>query len=120
MTDVDLTTVAALTVLNVVMTIGSIAVRRRGDAERLAALEREMGEALAAHDERLARIEAAARSHPTHDDLAKIYERINETSRLIHRVEGTVEGMDNNLRLVLSKLVRNFDTTRPGTLHDRT
>ena len=112
--------VSVLTGLNLVVTLVAIAVRRRGDAERIAALEREMGEALAAHDERLARVEAAARSHPTHDDLAKIYERINETSRLIHRVEGTVEGMDNNLRLVLSKLVRNFDTTRPGTLHDRT
>lgn len=111
--------VSVLTGLNLVVTLVAIAVRRRGDAERIVALEREMGEVLAAHDERLARIEAAARSHPTHDDLAKIYERINETSRLIHRVEGTVEGMDNNLRLVLSKLVRNFDT-RPGTLHDRT
>ena len=112
--------VSVLTGLNLVVTLVAIAVRRRGDAERIVALEREMGEALAAHDERLARIEAAARSHPTHDDLAKIYERINETSRLIHRVEGAVEGMDNNLRLVLSKLVRNFDTTRPGTLHERT
>lgn len=112
--------VSVLTGLNLVVTLVAIAVRRRGDAERIVALEREMGEALAAHDERLARVEAAARSHPTHDDLAKIYERINETSRLIHRVEGTVEGMDNNLRLVLSKLVRNFDTTRPGTLHERT
>lgn len=112
--------VSVLTGLNLVVTLVAIAVRRRGDTTRIAALEREMGEALAAHDERLARVEAAARSHPTHDDLAKIYERINETSRLIHRVEGTVEGMDNNLRLVLSKLVRNFDTTRPGTLHDRT
>jgi len=112
--------VSVLTGLNLVVTLVAIAVRRRGDTTRIAALERNKFEALAAHDAMVMFFEAAARSHPTHDDLAKIYERINETSRLIHRVEGTVEGMDNNLRLVLSKLVRNFDTTRPGTLHERT
>lgn len=110
--------VAGLCGLNLLLTTVAIVMRRRGDAERIAELERGMSAALAEHDDRLARIEAAARSHPTHDDLAKIYERINETSRLIHRVEGTVEGMDNNLRLVLSRLVRNFDPTRPDSLHD--
>lgn len=113
MTDVEIA--VGLTALNVLLTIGSITLRRRSDDRRIAELTR----ALAEHDDRLARIEAAAKSIPTHDDLATIYERINETSRLIHRIEGTVEGMDNNLRLVLSKLVRNFDTTRPAPLHDR-
>jgi hypothetical protein len=47
---------------------------------------------------------------PTHDDLAKIYERVNDTSRLIHRVEGTVSKMDDNLRMVLDRMMRDLNT----------
>jgi hypothetical protein len=54
--------VSVLTGLNLVVTLVAIAVRRRGDAERIVALEREMGEALGAHDERIRRTTTWPRS----------------------------------------------------------
>jgi hypothetical protein len=103
MTDFDLT--IALSGLNLALTLAVI-IGARGDRRRLGELE----SALRRHDERLACVETAAERVPTHDDLAKIYERVNDTSRLIHRVEGTVSKMDDNLRMVLDRMMRDLNT----------
>lgn len=103
MTDYELT--IALSALNLVLTL-SVIIGARSDRRRL----RELEAALRQHDERLARVETAAERVPTHDDLAKIYERINDTSRLINRVEGTVSKMDDNLRMVLDRMMRDLNT----------
>lgn len=104
MTDYEIT-ISALSALNLVLTI-TVILGNRGDRKKLAELE----SALRRHDERLACVETAADRSPTHDDLAKIYERINDTSRLIHRVEGTVSKMDDNLRMVLDRMMRDLNT----------
>lgn len=103
--------IASLTGLNLVLTLTVIiGNRRKVSAERLAELERVITAALNSHDERLARVETASERSPTHDDLAKIYDRVNETSRLIHRVEGVVESMNGNLNLLLHRTMRDIPT----------
>ncbi|WP_338414754.1 DUF2730 family protein [uncultured Sphaerotilus sp.] len=104
MTDYE-TIIAALSAVNLALTI-TVIVGNRGDRKRMTELEG----AMRRHDERLACVETAADRSPTHDDLAKIYDRVNETSRLIHRVEGVVESMNGNLNLLLHRTMRDIPT----------
>lgn len=94
MTSYELT-ITAISGLNLMLTIAVIVGNRR-QIDDLA--------------ERLAIVETRTERSPTHDDLSKIYDRINEDSRTLHTIAGAVGRMDDNMRMILSKIVRIPDT----------
>lgn len=71
-----------LSMLNLLLTL-SVIIGARSDRRRLSELEA----ALLQHDE-----------------------RIHDASRLINRVDGTVSKMDDNLRMVLNRMMRDLNT----------
>jgi hypothetical protein len=81
--------------------------RAKANEARLKALEDSLMTRLSVHDERITRAEEADKRGITHDDLAKIYTEINKTAHQINRLEGGVEQMNENLRLLLTKMVRD-------------
>lgn len=94
MTNYELT-ITAISGLNLALTVAVIIGNRR----RVDDLEA-----------RLAHVETLTERSPTHDDLSKIYDRINEDSRTLHTIAGAVGRMDDNMRMILSKIVRIPDT----------
>lgn len=60
---------------------------------RFAALETDM-----------ASVKARLAAAPTHDDIAALYNKLNSTSQAVSRMEGELKGVNENLRLVLSRL----------------
>lgn len=101
--------------------------RQKATTSRLEAFEREVRDALAkmAGGERLGSFETEARTHMatldetvhglvagaklavTHDHLSDVYSAINDLAKQVHTLVGQQSQMNENLRLLLAKLVKN-------------
>ncbi|SIQ95924.1 Protein of unknown function [Aromatoleum tolulyticum] len=55
-------------------------------------------------DKRLARLEGRLDRAPTHDDLGKLYEKINATTQAVSQMAGEMKGMNDTLRLILAQI----------------
>lgn len=78
-----------------------VVARRLDDLENLA----ERG--LSGQAERIARLEHAATKAPTHDDLGKLYERINDIDRVVSQIVGELKGISATLRLIQSRVIHD-------------
>lgn len=79
--------------------------RSQVSADRLTAMERSIGTRLDGHDKRLSKVEAACLYAPTHQDLGKIYERINEVSGQVKKLNGGMEGISASVTLIHEHLL---------------
>lgn len=61
-------------------------------------------ESVAELSSRLSRVEASAAASPSHEDLRKLYERINRVAEGQSRMEGMLSGISDTQRLMLSKI----------------
>lgn len=57
------------------------------------------------HEKRLTSMEARAQLMPDHDDLSKLYERVNAVSKEMSAVKGELKHMNNTLKLINSYLI---------------
>jgi hypothetical protein len=105
--------------LMVVNTVGNFAIgiwlylERRGDKtnDRITAtndsidkLKGEVDARLDRHSTQLAHLEAQAEGAPTHADLSQLHEKVNAIATSQGRIEGTVAGISDTLRLILSRI----------------
>lgn len=72
---------------------------------RISKLEEDIDSKINSQGERIAKIEARAEKAPTHDDLARLYEKINKQSECLHRLEGEFEGVKRTLQLIHETLM---------------
>jgi archaellum component FlaC len=56
-------------------------------------------------ESRLDKIESAVLHAPTHNDLAKLYERLNSVSENLHRVAGTLDAQVQTIHRIESHLL---------------
>lgn len=73
--------------------------------ERIGRLETDIDAKIDGHTERIAKIEARSEKAPTHDDLAKLYDKLNKQSECLHRLEGEFEGVKRTLQLIHETLM---------------
>ncbi len=78
--------------------------RHRVTNQRITDLEAGVDLRLDTHAERLVRLETQVKGAPTHDDLGKLYDALNETSRQVSQLVGTVSSMNDNVRLILNRI----------------
>ena len=74
--------------------------RNRVTNERIGNLEDKVDGRLDEHSVRLARLEQDGRHAPTHDDLKRIHNRIDETAKSVARIEGEFAGTNHTLQLI--------------------
>jgi hypothetical protein len=60
--------------------------------------------ALDADTARIARLENVAETAPSHNDLAKVYESVNNLSATVNQLVGESRGQSDSLRLILNRL----------------
>lgn len=82
-----------------------LATKNRVTNERINDLEHDLDIKIDGHGERLAHLEAHAEGAPTHDDLSRLHEKINRVAESQGRLEGTVAGIDSNVRQLLNRIV---------------
>lgn len=73
--------------------------------DRLIGIEKNIGVRLDDHDHRLSKVEAACVYSPTHQDLGKIYDRINEMSCQVNAMSGAVEALQGSVDMLHSYLL---------------
>jgi ABC-type transporter Mla subunit MlaD len=56
--------------------------------------------------QRLAHLATAVDSAPTHSDLSKVYEAINELATTVNQLVGENRGQSDTLRLILSQITQ--------------
>lgn len=78
--------------------------RNRVTNERITALEDKVDARIDDHADRLARIETAAGRAPSHEDIGKLYERVNALSGTVSELKGVLTGVSDTLRLILSRV----------------
>jgi hypothetical protein len=98
-------TVVAL--VNLALTLRAI---RAGNAKaatsRLDEMEKALRETLSAHEASLTRLVTLADNAVTHDHLAHVYGDLKSISQQVHTLVGQQQQMNDNLRLVLARFVR--------------
>lgn len=56
------------------------------------------------HATRIAKIESSCKFHPNHHDLGELQNKINGVDRNVSALGGKMEGIEDNLRLILNRL----------------
>lgn len=67
-------------------------------------LRDELDEHRGAEGQRLGALEVAIARAPTHQDLAALHEKMNATSSQVSQMAGELKGVNDNLRLILSRI----------------
>lgn len=73
--------------------------------ERFSDLERNFDERLDKTVERLSALEADARRAPTHEDLSRIYERINQVATSVSEIKGGMDEVKVSFRQLMSNII---------------
>lgn len=60
--------------------------------------------ALDADTARIARLENVAETAPSHNDLAKVYESVNNLAATVNQLVGESRGQSDSLRLILNRI----------------
>lgn len=81
-----------------------LANKNKATTDRIERVESEVGQLLSQHSERLARLESLLAQMPSHNDLGKLYDRVNDQSRDVARMAGELSHMNDNLRMLLHQL----------------
>jgi len=79
---------------------------RRGDKtnERISSLQEAVDGRLDSNASRLAHLEARVAGAPTHGDLSKVYDRLNNVAESVGRLEGETKTQSDLLRLILGRV----------------
>jgi hypothetical protein len=78
--------------------------KNRVTNERISTLQEDIDTKLDGHAERIASLETAVDGVPTHRDLGTMHEKINAVSTDLSRLGGRLEGIDTNVRMILSRI----------------
>lgn len=73
-------------------------------SEDMGELEKRSEQTKSDHAQRIAKLEVAIERMPSHNDLAKLYEQVNAQGRQLSRIDGQLEQINANVRLVLNRL----------------
>lgn len=75
--------------------------KNKATTDRMEHLEDDLVQRLNQHSDRLTKVEGQISNIPSHTDLGKLYDRLNEQSRDVARMAGELSQMNDNLRLLL-------------------
>lgn len=79
----------------------------KATTDRMERLEGDLVQRLNQHSDRLTKLESQLSQIPSHNDLGKLYDRVNEQAQTVARMAGVVDQMNDNLRLMLHKANNN-------------
>lgn len=72
--------------------------------DRITLFQDDVDDRLDSHGERISKVESSCRFHPSHQDLGELHSKINAVDRNVSGLSGKMEGVDANLRLILSRI----------------
>jgi BMFP domain-containing protein YqiC len=96
--------------INFLVTVGLWLYVRSSDRHekidaRFSELERNVDGRLDGTQQRLAALEAEVKRAPTHDDLSRIYERINQVATSVSEIKGGMDEVKVSFRQLMSNII---------------
>lgn len=96
-------------VINAVATVGIWLYVRYGDRnkeidQRFERLATAVDTRLDEQERDIQRLRGLTERAPTHDDLSRLYEKINATAQHVSAMGGKLDAMNDNLRLMLNRI----------------
>lgn len=79
---------------------------RRVARDEMRSRLRDLDETLDLVHQRVTRVEERIAAAPTHSDLAKVYERLDELSTVLHQLAGEFKSVNRQLGIVTEHLMR--------------
>lgn len=100
--------ITCVALLNVALTITTLrAANRKAATARLDDLEAALREQLRQHEGALQKLVATAEAAVTHEHLADVYRDIKAIAQQVHVMVGQQQQMNENMRLLLRKMVHH-------------
>jgi C-terminal processing protease CtpA/Prc len=95
--------------LNALATAGVWLYVRYGDRNqqidsKFESVESKFDARLDEQDRVIARLTGMIERAPTHNDLSKLYDKVNTTAQAVSQMSGEMKGINENLRLILSRI----------------
>lgn len=78
--------------------------KNKATNERIAKLEEDLASKFEGHVQRITKLETTASNAPSHADLAKMYESINNLAGTVNQLVGENRGQSDTLRLILNQI----------------
>lgn len=99
----------AISIANFLMTWGValymyLTNKNKATNERISELEDDFAEEIGGHVQRIAKLETTAINAPSHADLAKMYESINDLAKSVNQMLGETRGHSDTLRLIMNQI----------------
>jgi len=83
----------------------AIAIIKESESAARVECRRQCDDDIEAHSERITRVEEVTKAAPSHEDLAKIYDRINDVAEEVSTLTGQLGGIETNLRTILNRII---------------
>lgn len=101
--------VVGFQVVNAIASSGLWLYVRYGDRNqqidrKFEAVESKFDSRLDEQDRVIARLTGMIERAPTHNDLSKLYDKVNTTAQAVSQMSGEMKGINENLRLILSRI----------------
>lgn len=77
--------------------------KNKATTDRMERLEHDLLLRLNQHGDRLTKVESQLSNMPSHTDLGKLYDRMHDQAQSLSRLEGLVDQMNDNVRLLLHR-----------------
>lgn len=81
-----------------------LANKNKATNERIGQLEKSISVDTKDHDQRITTLESTAKLVPSHNDLAKVYESINQLAGTVNQLVGENRGQSDTLKLILNQI----------------
>lgn len=79
--------------------------RQKANTAAIETMRDEIGSELNDLDDRLIRVEKDVEHQPTHEDIAKLHTRINESSERLKHIDGKLEQIDRTTQMINQYLI---------------
>lgn len=99
----------AFQLVNAVATVGVWLYVRYGDRNqqidrKFDGIQSDFDRRMDDQDKIIARLTGMIERAPTHNDLSKLYDKVNTTAQAVSQMSGEMRGINDNLRLILSRI----------------
>ena len=79
--------------------------RHKANASSIESMRTELSTELNEMDDRLIRVEKDVQHLPTHEDMARLHSRVNETAQRLTSMEGELKQINNTMQLMHKHLL---------------
>ena len=81
--------------------------RQKANTAAIEHMRKDFNQELNDMDDRLIRVEKDVEHMPTHEDMSKLHQRVNETKEVVDNIHGQLTQIDHTMKMVNQHLIQS-------------